>query len=70
MVLQRKQKYHSVISVHINFNDAYDNAPSFNDFVKANALIRKETENPILLKITMAENVIKPATKAIGNPDF
>lgn len=35
------KKYNSVISVHINFNDAYDNAPSFNDFVKANALIRK-----------------------------
>lgn len=27
------KKYHSVISVHINFNDAYDNAPSFDDFV-------------------------------------
>lgn len=35
------KKYHSIISVHINFNDAYDNAPSFDDFVKANALIRK-----------------------------
>lgn len=28
------KKYHSVISVHINFNDAYDNAPSFNEFAK------------------------------------
>ncbi|MGN1419835.1 MAG: endo-alpha-N-acetylgalactosaminidase family protein [Acutalibacteraceae bacterium] len=36
------KKYHSVISVHINFNDAYDNAPSFQDFVKAGALIRKK----------------------------
>lgn len=36
------KKYHSVISVHINFNDAYDNAPSFNEFAKANALIRKK----------------------------
>ncbi len=36
------KKYNSVISVHINFNDAYDNAPSFNDFVKAGALIRKK----------------------------
>ena len=40
------KKYHSVISVHINFNDAYDNAPSFNDFVKANALIRKRNGKP------------------------
>lgn len=36
------KKYHSVISVHINFNDAYDNAPSFNEFAKANALIQKK----------------------------
>lgn len=35
------KKYHSVISVHINFNDAYDNAPSFQEFKKAGALIRK-----------------------------
>ncbi len=40
------KKYNSVISVHINFNDAYDNAPSFNDFVKAGALIRKRNGNP------------------------
>ncbi len=36
------KKYNSVISVHINFNDVYDNAPSFGDFVKAGALIRKK----------------------------
>ncbi|MGN0533757.1 MAG: endo-alpha-N-acetylgalactosaminidase family protein [Eubacterium sp.] len=40
------KKYHSVISVHINFNDAYDNAPSFDDFVKAGALIRKRNGKP------------------------
>ena len=40
------KKYNSVISVHINFNDAYDNAPSFNDFVKAGALIRKRNGKP------------------------
>ena len=39
---QEAKKYNSVISVHINFNDAYDNAPSFPDFVKAAALIRKK----------------------------
>lgn len=39
---QEAKKYNSVISVHINFNDAYDNAPSFPDFVKAGALIRKK----------------------------
>lgn len=40
------KKYHSIISVHINFNDAYENAPSFNDFVKAGALIRKRNGKP------------------------
>lgn len=40
------KNYHSVISVHINFNDAYDNAPSFDDFVKAGALIRKKNGKP------------------------
>ena len=39
---EEAKKYHSVISVHINFNDAYDNAPSFGEFVKNNALIRKK----------------------------
>ena len=46
---EQSKKYHSVVSVHINFNDAYDNAPSFNEFVKTNALIRKKNGkiNPI-----------------------
>lgn len=40
------KKYHSVISVHINFNDAYDNAPSFHEFVQSKALIRKKNGKP------------------------
>lgn len=46
---EEAKKYHSVISVHINFNDAYDNAPSFSEFVKNKALIRKKNGkiNPI-----------------------
>lgn len=39
---EEAKKYNSVISVHINFNDAYDNAPSFKRFVKEKALIRKK----------------------------
>lgn len=39
---ENAKKYHSVVSVHINFNDAYDNAPSFHNFVDAGALIRKK----------------------------
>lgn len=40
------KQYHSIVSVHINFNDAYDNAPSFDDFVRAGALIRKKNGKP------------------------
>lgn len=36
------KKYNSIVSVHINFNDAYDNAPPFGKFVKNKALIRKK----------------------------
>lgn len=36
------KKYNSIVSVHINFNDAYNNAPSFGEFVKNKALIRKK----------------------------
>lgn len=40
------KKYNSVLSVHINFNDAYDNAPSFERFVKEKALIRQKNGKP------------------------
>lgn len=43
---EEAKQYHSVVSVHINFNDAYDNAPSFDDFVRARALIRKKNGKP------------------------
>ncbi|MDD6728584.1 MAG: hypothetical protein PUE08_05110 [Eubacteriales bacterium] len=42
-LIDEAKKYHTIVSVHINFNDAYENAPSFDKFVKANALIRKKT---------------------------
>lgn len=40
------KKYNSVVSVHINFNDAYDNAPSFELFKEKGALIRKKNGQP------------------------
>lgn len=43
---EEAKKYNSVISVHINFNDAYDNAPSFGEFLKNDALIRKKNGKP------------------------
>ncbi len=39
-------RFHSVVSVHINFNDAYRDAPSFPEFVRQNALIRGKNGKP------------------------
>ncbi|MGN1122887.1 MAG: endo-alpha-N-acetylgalactosaminidase family protein, partial [Eubacterium sp.] len=58
------KKYHSVISVHINFNDAYDNAPSFDDFVKAGALIRKKNGNPHAIERYNGRKCYKTCHKA------
>lgn len=45
-LIEEAKKYHTVVSLHINFNDAYENAPSFDRFVKANALIRDKKGRP------------------------
>lgn len=61
---EESKKYHSVISVHINFNDAYDNAPSFNEFVKANALIRKKNGKPHAIENYNGRKCYKTCHKA------
>lgn len=43
---EEAKKYNSVISLHINFNDAYDDAPSFELFKNSSALIRKKNGEP------------------------
>lgn len=58
------KKHHSVISVHINFNDAYDNAPSFQDFVKAGALIRKRNGKPHAIENYNGRKCYKTCHKA------
>lgn len=58
------KKYHSVISVHVNFNDAYDNAPSFDDFVKAGALIRKKNGRPHAIERYNGRKCYKTCHKA------
>lgn len=45
-LMHEAKKYHTIVSVHINFNDAYENAPSFDRYVKAGALIRKKNGQP------------------------
>lgn len=61
---EEAKKYHSVISVHINFNDAYDNAPSFQDFVKAGALIRKRNGKPHAIENYNGRKCYKTCHKA------
>lgn len=58
------KKYHSVISVHINFNDAYDNAPSFQEFVNAKALIRKRNGKPHAIERYNGKKCYKTCLKA------
>ena len=43
---EEAKKYSSVVSLHINFNDAYRDAPSFGEFVKRGALIRRRNGKP------------------------
>ncbi len=45
-LMREAKKYHTIVSVHINFNDAYENASSFDRYVKAGALIRKKNGHP------------------------
>lgn len=43
---EQAKQYHSVVSIHINFNDAYEDAPSFPEFQAQQALIRKRNGLP------------------------
>lgn len=45
-LIEEAKKYNTVVSVHINFADAYEDSPLFTDFVKAGALIRNALGKP------------------------
>lgn len=45
-LIEEAKKYNTIVSVHINFADAYEDSPLFNDFVKAGALIRNAIGKP------------------------
>lgn len=45
-LIEEAKKYNTVVSVHINFADAYKDSPLFDDFVKAGALIRNAFGKP------------------------
>lgn len=42
-LMSEAKQYNTIVSFHINFTDAYEDAPSFNDYVASNALIRKKS---------------------------
>lgn len=45
-LIEEAKKYNTIVSVHINFADAYEDSPLFDDFVKAGALIRNAFGKP------------------------
>lgn len=45
-LMAEARSYHTVVSLHINFNDAYENAPSFDRYLRSGALIRKRNGKP------------------------
>jgi len=49
-LVEEAKKYNTVISVHINFADAYDNSPLADDYRKNNALIRGRNGRPAAIE--------------------
>lgn len=45
-LMNEAKKYNTVVSVHINFTDAYADSPLFDEYVKLNALIRTASGKP------------------------
>lgn len=45
-LMNEAKKYNTVVSVHINFTDAYADSPLYDEYVKANALIRTASGKP------------------------
>ncbi|MEI6578776.1 MAG: endo-alpha-N-acetylgalactosaminidase family protein [Eubacteriales bacterium] len=48
--IEEAKKYNTVISVHINFADAYDNCPLMKEYRKSNALIRDRQGKPAAIE--------------------
>lgn len=45
-LIQEAKNYHTVVSLHINFNDAYEDSPCFAELTANKALIRDRNGNP------------------------
>lgn len=44
------KKYNTIVSLHINFTDAYEDSPLFEKYLKANALIRNAKGKPAAIE--------------------
>ncbi len=49
-LMKEAKQYHTVVSVHINFTDAYDNSPLAEDYRRRNALIRSRDGKPAAIE--------------------
>lgn len=49
-LMEEAKKYNTVISVHINLTDAYDNSPLMSEYRKNNALIRDRKGRPAAIE--------------------
>lgn len=45
-LIEEAKKYNTVVSVHVNFTDAYEDSPLFADYVREGALIRTASGKP------------------------
>lgn len=62
-LMHEAKKYNTIVSFHINFNDAYEDAPSFNDYLSANAFIRKRNGKPHAIERYNGRNCYKVCMK-------
>lgn len=49
-LIEEAKKYNTIVSLHINFADAYEDSPIFDEYVKANALIRNGSGKPVAIE--------------------
>lgn len=45
-LMKEAKKYNTIVSLHVNFTDAYEDSPLFSDYVNAGALIRNAFGKP------------------------
>lgn len=49
-LIEEAKKYNTIVSLHINFTDAYNDSPIFNEYINANALIRNAKGKPAAIE--------------------